>query len=275
MLPKLLERPIRRVVRSLLRKRFERGETQMLLIVGHMRSGSTLLVHILANNKDIVGFGEAHLKYGDKPNLLGNATTIYRRCGKFWPRGRYVLDKVLHPRYDITVPALQRTNARTILLVREPSKALRSILGLRLKMIGTDEKALEYYAERLEVVKELAREMGPERCAFVTYENLVGNTLPELEHLTAFLGLDQPLRSEYDLMWSTGKKWIGDPSERIKEGKVVKQDRPYKHEISDDVLQRAQEAYDECVTFCSQRLGSPSPVKPKGSGAPVAQTESS
>jgi hypothetical protein len=243
-------------MRSVVQKRFERGECRMLFIVGHMRSGSSLLVHILASNKQIVGFGEAHMNYGNGANVAAQAVRVYRRSGRIWPRGRYVLDKVLHERYGLTAPLLKGIDARTILLVRRPERALRSIMELKVRIARSDAQACQYYIDRLETVKRLAAELGPERCAFLTYENLVGQTGPTLQTLSTFLALDEPLTGDYDLMWSTGKKGIGDPSDRIKAGTVVQHERRYEHEVADELLDRARVAFDDCVAACSDALRS-------------------
>jgi hypothetical protein len=243
-------------MRTVVQKRFERGDCRMLFIVGHMRSGSSLLVHILASNKAIVGFGEAHMNYGNGANLAEHAVRVYRRSGRVWPGGRYVLDKVLHERYGLSAPLLKAMDARTILLIRRPERALRSILELEVRIARSDTLACQYYVDRLKAVKNLARELGPERCTFLTYESLVGETSPTLQSLTSFLELEDPLTADYDLMWSTGKKGIGDPSERIKTGTVVKQDRSYKHEVSEESLNRAREAFEDCIASCEQSLGS-------------------
>ncbi len=36
---------------------------KMLFVCGHMRSGSSLLLHILNTNPEVLGFGEMHIKY--------------------------------------------------------------------------------------------------------------------------------------------------------------------------------------------------------------------
>lgn len=237
------------VLRSWLRHRFRRGSSRMLFVVGHMRSGSTLLVHILVNNPEIVGYGESHRGYAPDMDLARVAARIYWRS-RCWPRHRYIVDKVLHDRYDVTSSLVNGIDAHAVLLVRQPEQALPSILDLELPMARTDSQALDYYVGRLADVQELARGLRPDRGTFLIFDDLLQQTDVVLAHLTAFLDLSSPLTSNYRLLRSTGQRWVGDPGKMIHAGVVRKTARNYRHAVTSSVLTMARDAYDECVQIC-------------------------
>ncbi|MFM6708759.1 MAG: sulfotransferase family protein, partial [Microcystis panniformis] len=56
---------------------------------------------------------------------------------------------------------------------------------------------------------------------------------------------------EYRVLKTTGSRGIGDSSENIKAGKIIKQARKLNIEISDTVLIQAQKAYDQCYETLS------------------------
>ncbi len=53
-----------------------------LFIMGHPRSGSSLLMHILESNDEIIGFGEYFTKYKDSKSLLKSEFDIRRKLKK-------------------------------------------------------------------------------------------------------------------------------------------------------------------------------------------------
>src|ERR1700731_2228397 len=70
---------------------------RFIFILGHMRSGSTLLSHILASHLDIVGAGEAHITYqtpADLPQLVLRTCEFLRRPVL---RETYIVDQINPP----------------------------------------------------------------------------------------------------------------------------------------------------------------------------------
>src|SRR5688572_25028043 len=65
-----------------------------LFVIGHMRSYSSLLAHILGSHPRIVGYAEMHQKYRTVLDLLELSRKVERTCDKGCA-GRYVLDKIL------------------------------------------------------------------------------------------------------------------------------------------------------------------------------------
>jgi hypothetical protein len=233
---------------------FRARRLRMLFIVGHMRSGSSLLVHLLANSPEVLGFGETQRRYATREDFARATWYILRTFRRLVPRERYVLDKVLHGWRLVDPAVLACAGTRTILLVRRPERALSSILELGNPEWATEEVALRYYLERLEVVRGLADRLGPERCIFLTYDQMVDRPAETLSDLTAFLGLAAPLSEEYSLMWSTGVRDLGDPSTAIRAGRILRLEPENRFRISADGLRRAADAYDQCVRDCRDAL---------------------
>ena len=73
---------------------------------------------------------------------------------------------------------------------------------------------------------------------------------PELEltpgYLTDWLQLKTTLSSEYKIFSKTGKPGFGDPSDNIKQGKIIKNREPADVTIPTDILQSANEGYIKC-----------------------------
>jgi len=226
---------------------FRLDRLRMLLIVGHMRAGSTLLVHLLCSHEEIAGAGELHIHYRRRHDFARAAWQVYRPLGLSALHSSWVLDKVLHDYVD--EPALlARCGGRLIVLVRRPQEALPSILDRGLELAPDPRGALEYYKGRLATCRSLFR-MHPDALRLsVTYEELVSATRPTLERLERFLRLPSPLRSTYDYLPTTGRRRLGDDSETIWEGRVVeRRGRRYRSEVDDDLIAEAERAFQETL----------------------------
>lgn len=187
-----------------------------------MHFGSTLLLHILNTNPEIIGYGKRHRKYRALEDLAELTFDLHCSFNRLVATERYVMDKVLND-YVLNRELLKEDYMRVVFLVRKPQEALSSILGLDLGADRKEERALERYVKPLQVVEEYARMMDDSsRAFFLTYEHLLYDTGRTLEGLQQFLELQQPLSKEYKTMWSTGKKGIGDPTEKIETGRIVR-----------------------------------------------------
>jgi hypothetical protein len=254
--PRLISAPIAYGFRRAIDHRLRTDANRMLFIVGHMRSGSSLLVHLLANNPHILGYGETHQRHDSPADFSRVAWRVLRSFGRVWPRERYLMDKVLHAQHGLSAELLRWGGTRTILLVRSPESTIPSILKLGLARWPTEEAATDYYVDRLAAVAALAGELGPRRCRFLTYDQLVSATEATLRSLTRFLELPDPITEEYDLLWSTGRYGVGDSSERIYAGRIVRgADRAPEAGISGECLARAREAYRRCVERSAAHAG--------------------
>jgi len=99
-----------------------------LLIIGHMRSYSTLLAHILGSNKEISGHSEMQISFQRTYDLYRFQFKILFENPKVL-YSRYFLDKVLYN--EIADSILKHHNVKVILLLRVPESTLKSIINMK------------------------------------------------------------------------------------------------------------------------------------------------
>lgn len=237
-----------------LRERLARTPTQYLFVLGHMRSGSSLLHHILVSHPDLLGCGERNATYdsGDDLHRLHLAARRHRRA--YWKTYRYLVDQVNHDRFVPRADFLSRHRIRTIFLVREPAGTLSSMVRVLGKHYGmTREQALEYYLGRLARMVDYGRALDdPERGALVTYDALVDRAAPTLVQLQRFLDLQTGFSPSYQVFEFTGKR--GDPGPSIRLGVVTRPVPGEPVDIPPRQLAQAQEAYDETLRLLQARV---------------------
>lgn len=54
-----------------------------VFVMGHMRSGSSVLAHILSSNEQILSYGETNKKYVHYRDIIENEINIRRKMGEF------------------------------------------------------------------------------------------------------------------------------------------------------------------------------------------------
>lgn len=191
-----------------------------MLIMGHMRCGSTLLMHLLLTHPDLIGCGERNAAYRRKVDLdkLELASRRYQHA--VLRRVRYAVDQVNHDHLTPDPGLLADERVRCVFLVREPESSIRSILDLTRRFYEpwSESRAETYYTLRLQSLARLAGVIGRDRLLAMTYEELVADTGPALRRLEAYLGLESPLQERYSLQKFTGLR--GDPTARIRTGGI-------------------------------------------------------
>jgi len=226
-----------------------------LFILGHMRSRSSLLSHILGSHPDISGYAESHVRYDGRLDFIRLRYRV-REMLDGAALSRYVLDKVLHSWY-LQPALLERMEARTILLVREPAGSMRSLASQEVrKGEGSPlERSLKHYRRQLDWLEACAAGLS-RRPVFIESSSLLGNTPRVLELLRDRLALSEPLSERYDLFKHTGRPVYGDPSDIIRTGTVVR-DAPATGEAEAEIpaalLDEARRAYEHCVSILRQR----------------------
>lgn len=227
---------------------------EWLFVLGHMRSGSSLLVHLLNSNPAVLGYGETHIRYKGRRSVVQLHDHV---CNRFEAhdeppgrRYRYVMDKILWPHIQ-NDDLLRQVPLSVIVIVRRPEATLPSILSLDLEGIRTPETALRYYVDRLGRVQRLL-EGYDAPFAFTRYEDLTGRTEETLISITEYLGLDESLTPTYDTMWATGTSGIGDSSEHITEGRV-RSTKTSSNDVDLDpaIIGRARDRYRALCSFCA------------------------
>jgi hypothetical protein len=221
-----------------------------LFILSHMRSGSSLLTHILNSNPEIIGFGETHLTYTDERDFKALLFKLYWRLRELNMNHQYMLDKVLHDHKFLDTRFLQASGVRTIFLLREPQRTLASILEI--KPHHNEEQALEYYVNRLATLEQYARLIdSKERSLFITHEQILTQSPFVFQSLQNHLQTQVGFSEEYKVLKTTGSRGIGDSSENIKVGRIVKQARKLAISISEPVLSQARSVFDRCYETLS------------------------
>lgn len=192
---------------------------RLVLVLGCMRSGSSLLTHLLSSHPEILGFGEAHVRY-DKPSRVIELGYWLVRFRRRWPGGvRYLLDKVLHENHlpDVAMLA-SRTDLKIILMTRGPAGNIASLE----KMFAGGGDADDYYRKRIAELSALVDRV-PSSTPFLalSYESLTADPDRELARMSAFLGLGSPLSRAYSLNEASGRWGVGDGSANIRAGEIL------------------------------------------------------
>jgi hypothetical protein len=226
---------------------------RFLFILGHMRSGSTLLCHLLCSSSDIIGFGETHINYRHRSDLAKLLMSVRIHTGKNPMKYRYVLDKIVGVQHIINSDILTDPRTRYIFLVREPIASLGSIVAMRKQFHNESYQALlafatRHYKDRLKQLVQLATSIGdPDRCLALTHYDLLAETPVAFKMLAKFLGLSTPLSEEYDIMSTTGRPGIGDPSPNIRLGRISRSLPQQRIALSDKQRDEVVRCYETSI----------------------------
>jgi hypothetical protein len=206
-----------------------------------MRSGSTLLAHILASHPEFVGAGESHISYRKPADL---AKLLLKTCELLHQpilRGPYVVDQINH---EYVTDEVLRSNRiyKCIILLRQPEATLKSMINLA---IWPERQALEIYVNRLETLTHYGLLLR-ERSILVRYDDLVDRGDATLGALTSFFGLQSPLTPKYATHRMTARvAGFGDPSQNIKVGHIIRTPK-HKITVSEEMLTAAECAFNKC-----------------------------
>lgn len=232
---------------------------KILFLLSHMRSGSSLLTHILSSNPEIIGYGETHIQYSSEEDfkqlMLKNYLNVpeFKRIKdfkNFRMNHQYILDKVLHNNKFLDNSFLTSGNVYVIFLLREPQRTLNSILDL--KPHWSEEEALLYYSDRLKNLELYAQVINNlDRAFFLTYEQLLNSTDLVLEKLQSFLETEHPFTENYKVFKTTGQPGVGDSKENIKAGQILRHSRELSTHVSSASIDLAEKAFSNCVSTFS------------------------
>lgn len=230
-----------------IRERLARTPSEYVFVLGHMRSGSSLLHHLLVSHQDLLGCGERNVAYDSADDLYRLHLAARRHRRAYWRRYRYFVDQINHDRFVPRPDFLNQHRIRTIFLIREPAGALSSMVRVLGKHYGmTLEEAAAYYVARLKRLGDCAQALNnPERGALVTFDALVDRAEPTLEQLQSFLGLETGFSPNYEVFDFTGKR--GDPGPNIRQGVVQTPVAMELVQIPADQLAHAREVYEETL----------------------------
>jgi len=193
-----------------------------LFVLGHMRSYSSLLCHLLGSHPEIDGYFETHIEYRSWFDLLRLRRRVVKLTGERLS-GRYVLDKILHD-YPLAGSIVRSRSTRAIILIRGPVPTVRSIMNMGLRYSDIpwyrdSDAVARYYETRLASLVRLADRLRT-RAIWLEAEELLSGAEPVLTRLGAFLALRAPLPNSYRQFAHTGEAGYGDPSEEISKGRI-------------------------------------------------------
>ena len=227
------------------RVRLRQQPYKIIFILSHMRSGSSLFSHILNSNPEIIGYGETHINYQSEADLKALQFKVYWQLKNPQMCHTYILDKILHDHKIVNTDILRSPHIYTIFLIREPQKTLASILDI--KPDWSEEKAVKYYCDRLETLGDYAKIIGDTRSYFfLTYDQLINGSEQVFLDLQKFLKTASGFSEEYQILKTTGKRGIGDSTEKIKAGRILKSERKLDITISPEASARAMQIFTKC-----------------------------
>jgi hypothetical protein len=229
-------------------------DKKFIFVLGHMRSRSSVLSHVLGSHDEIIGYTELHRSYKSPLSLLKMKVDLYEEFGACFS-GKYLLDKVLHNNLDPTLSVINKANPKIIFLLREPKGYAKSLIRLGKKLgnkrYATPEFAVKHYIERLNLLQTLPS-LYDRPYFFIDSDKLITETRPILDSLAIYLELEKNISSDYKKFEKTGKIRHGDSSDNISTGSIKKADGKDKiifeeeEVLTDDFLAAAIAAHASC-----------------------------
>jgi hypothetical protein len=232
---------------------------EYVFVVGHMRSYSSVLCHVLGSHREISGYAEMQVAYRGPLDLLRLRVRVAESLGAS-PATRLVLDKILHDPYAVMPSMLAaRSSINPIFLVRRPAAALPSIVRMA-RDLGYDDwtdstGATAYYVRRLAGLERLGR-LCRRPALVLRAEDLLEDTTTTLDAIAQFLHLREPLSRSYSIFPETGVAARGDISEALKSGEL--HDAPAKAlptAIPSELLAEAEASYAVCLATLTRLFG--------------------
>lgn len=218
---------------------------KILFILSHMRSGSSLLTHILNSNPEIIGYGETHIQYSSEKDFKTLMFKDYWNIRDLNMNHKYVLDKVLHNHKFLKHQFLDSEQILAIFLIREPRRSLASMLEL--KPHWTEQDALNYYCQRLFKLDEYAKFINnKKRSLLIIHDQILNNSNSVFDDLKKFLETQEGFSEEYQLTRRTGQRDIGDWQGNIKAGRIIRTPRKLDNNISQESLEKAMQVFNQC-----------------------------
>ncbi|MDJ0729734.1 MAG: sulfotransferase domain-containing protein [Crocosphaera sp.] len=230
--------------------RFRKKPFRILFILSHMRSGSSLLTHLLNSNPEIIGYGETHINYSSELDFKNLMFKVYWTIKDYQMNHKYLLDKVLHNHKFLADNFLISDQVYSIFLIRDPQRTLASILEI--KPHWSEEKALNYYQERLGILESYAKLINNKKQSFfITHEQLINQSDLVFNGLKKFLETQESFSEQYETLRTTGMRGIGDSSENIKAGYIIRNRRQLNAKFSGELVDKATHAFRQCLTTLS------------------------
>lgn len=193
-----------------------------VVLLSHMRSGSTLVSHLLTESPEILGEGEQLRNYAVGAESGDPVIPFLRGRAPLDPQVRFLYDKVLHDLFGFPNPTV--SPCRFLILLRDPASSHASIERM-LCAEGLEREFAAFYASRylltrltfLEATVQWFKEKETPYLRF-NYETLLKDPTRVLAAIQSFLGLRTELSTAYSMRPWTGRPGAGDPGPNIRKG---------------------------------------------------------
>ncbi|WOO40806.1 sulfotransferase [Rubellicoccus peritrichatus] len=188
-----------------------------------MRSGSSLLSNILSSNNGLCGYGETHRVYTRQEDLIDLSFDLCIKSDVL-PTPRLVyFDKILHD-YIEDESYYSLPNILFLFLIRDARDTACSTQRMFMRENeNPNQMTLDYTRDRSKKLQSILNQIKIKKnIAALRYEDLVKHPNKTLTALRHFIGLSEALTPDYKRSWHTGVKGLGDSSDAIKTGKIVK-----------------------------------------------------
>jgi len=224
-----------------------------VLILGHMRSGSSLLHHLLLQHPQVAGAGERNATYQSARDLERLVVDAYLGQRRFLHRASFFADQINHSRFLQHPALLLRPDVRPIFLLRRPGTSIASMVEVLVRYYGWHAReAIAYYRARVTALERLGEALPPAKALFVRYEALTTDTDRVLAQLQRHLELPPPaLTARYPIQRFTGN--AGDPSATLRSGRV-QAPRAESKPIEDPIRNQLEARYDRCATALAKHI---------------------
>ncbi|MDJ1178239.1 hypothetical protein PJF56_05130 [Roseofilum sp. BLCC_M91] len=164
----------------------------------------------------------------------------------------YILDKLLHNSKLLNEDLLLSKHIYKIFLIRNPQQTLPSIL--KIKPHWSQEKTVDHYISRLATLERYAEQINSkERSLLITHDQLLHQTEEVFRGLQSFLEVHRPFSEQYQVLSTTGKRGVGDSSDNIKQGRIIRDRsnpelliKPFNN------IQPCLESYNNCISTLSK-----------------------
>jgi len=223
--------------------------TRFVFILAPMRSGTTLLNHVLAEAPGLLTAGETHLTYGSHADLRHLVQKVYRYTRYAGLRPRTIVEKCVTDELVTDPEALVHPRVKIIFMLRDAVGAVGSLLSLAGKNwphADDPADATAYFVARCTQLRTVATRLGdPRRAFFLPYETLTDAPHAALDALGHFLEVSEPLQPDYGEQRWTGVPARGDLSETIRSGAIAARPKREAPTLTDELRARIVAAHAE------------------------------
>jgi hypothetical protein len=233
-------------------RQLARCPQRYIIVASHMRSGSSLLHHLLQTNRSILGAGESNRTYRSPADLRRLSLWAHadRGCLLHWHP--FVTDQINHTDKLNDASLLRRADVKTVILIREPVGTITSLA----KLVGdfyrtswNEHDVIRYYVARIRALSVLAGALNtpPASTAFlVTYDQLVNHSIASLAALQHYLGLTDPFTTTYETFDYTRTR--GDPTAKIAAKRIVPEESHPNDTLSVEWRAQVEDEYRSIMT---------------------------